>query len=523
MADTGAEKLIKLYETAMKELHREVARREGLGNSTVYQRRLLEKVREVLKKLKRGTPGAVREAIEAPYLKGVREAAAELGIRLEPRVDWQQLNILMQNVNNQLALATNRVGRMWEDAIRRAGIEATRHKLSSGQTVNQMRRQLLEELMGIGSTQQGIPAKGFGVNKAGHIGVKTRRGVMRLEAYAALVARSTTAEAQNAAKLERAQEYGCDLVRFTKHAPCCAKCAQFEDRLYALTAEAAGGKYKGPSGEALSFPLLYDTAFIGGYDNIHPNCRHRLILVVSERMTPEELAAWSKKSMRPFIDNRSERDRKAYAKAQADNRARWNDRRQWEQYRAVLPDQTPDNFGVFRSMKKSNAQGWRDLQEDYRTVVKAKSSQENLLNNTIENGNLYENTPVGDKGYVQYIGQITRAHLGDMATSISTQDVVLTDERRRHIIDRHKDDYPAFKDNVLRILQEPNTVLVDEKNVHTVMYIGELDDSHLNIVIKLVLSEEITERKNSIMTAYKLGNKTLRRLKKKNRILYNKE
>ena len=35
MADTGAEKLIKLYETAMKELYREIARREGLGNSTV--------------------------------------------------------------------------------------------------------------------------------------------------------------------------------------------------------------------------------------------------------------------------------------------------------------------------------------------------------------------------------------------------------------------------------------------------------------------------------------------------------
>ena len=72
--------------------------------------------------------------------------------------------------------------------------------------------------MGIGSTPQGVLAKGFGVNKAGQIGVKNRRGVMRLEAYAALVARSTTAEAQNAAKLERAQEYGCDLVRFTKHA-----------------------------------------------------------------------------------------------------------------------------------------------------------------------------------------------------------------------------------------------------------------------------------------------------------------
>ena len=74
--------------------------------------------------------------------------------------------------------------------------------------------------------------------------------------------------------------------------------------------------------------------------------------------------------MRPFEDTRSERDRKAYAKAQAENRSRWQDRRQWERYRAVLPDQTPANFGAFRVMKKADSQNWKDLRTDYNYVAK---------------------------------------------------------------------------------------------------------------------------------------------------------
>lgn len=360
---SGEEKLIKLYETAMKELYREIAYKEGRGNRAAYQRKLLDRVKAVLKNLKRQTPGAVRDALESAFMAGIRDFVKDTGFTLEPRINWRQLNILVQNTTNQLTLATNRVGRIWEDAIRRAGIEAAKHKLASGQTVAEMRRQLLAELMNINPR-----------GRDGRQGIITKRGTMRLDTYAALVARSTTAEAQNASKLEMAEQYGYDLVRFTKHSPTCGICAQYEDRVFALTKEAANGKYKGPNGEQLYFPYLYDTAFISGYDNIHPNCRHRIVIVVSSMMTPGELAEWSRKSTRPFVDSRSERDRKAYAKAQSENRARWQDRRQWERYKAVLPDQTPDNFGVFRSMKKADSHGWNDLQEDYRYVAKTEKS-----------------------------------------------------------------------------------------------------------------------------------------------------
>lgn len=356
---TSEDKLIKLYETAVKELYREIAYKDWYGNSTGYQRALLDKVKATLKKLKRKTPGAVREALEQAYATGLTSFCKDTDTAFTPRVNWRQLDIMIQNAVDQLTIATNRVGRIWQDAIRRAGVEATKHKMATGQTVDQMRRQLAVELYH-------IDPKG----KNGKTGIATKRGTMGIVPYAALVARSTTAEAQNAAKINAAGQHGYDLARFTSHAPKCAVCAQYEGRVYALTKEAANGKYKGTSGEPLRFPYLYDTAFASGYNNIHPNCRHRLTIIVPALCTPEQLTEWSRQSMRPFADTRGDRERKAYAAAQAKNRARWQDRRQWEKYRALLPDQTPANFGAFRVMKQSESQRWKDLQADYRYVAK---------------------------------------------------------------------------------------------------------------------------------------------------------
>lgn len=355
---TSEDKLIKLYETAVKELYREIAYKDWYGNSTGYQRALLDKVKATLKKLKRKTPGAVREALEQAYATGLTSFCKDTDTAFTPRVNWRQLDIMIQNAVDQLTVATNRVGRIWQDAIRRAGVEATKHKMATGQTVNQMRRQLAIELYN-------LDLKG----RNGKTGIATKRGTMGIVPYAALVARSTTAEAQNAAKIDAAGQHGYDLARFTSHAPKCAVCAQYEGRVYALTKEAANGKYKGTSGEPLRFPYLYDTAFASGYNNIHPNCRHRLTIIVPALCTPEQLTAWSRQSMRPFVDTRGDRERKAYAAAQAKNRARWQDRRQWEKYRALLPDQTPANFGAFRTMKQSESQRWKDLQADYRYIL----------------------------------------------------------------------------------------------------------------------------------------------------------
>lgn len=75
----------------------------------------------------------------------------------------------------------------------------------------------------------------------------------------------------------------------------------------------------------------------------------------------------------------------------------------------------------------------------------------------------------------------------------------------------------------LRYNKKPDTVLKDSKNQNTVFYIKYIEETHLNIVIRLSLEIENTNRKNSIITSYQLGAKTLKRLKKNNKTLYNKE
>ena len=56
----------------------------------------------------------------------------------------------------------------------------------------------------------------------------------------------------------------------------------YQGRVYALTKEAANGKYKGSKGQALHFPYLYDTALPHGYSTIHP----KILLLQPVSSTP---------------------------------------------------------------------------------------------------------------------------------------------------------------------------------------------------------------------------------------------
>ena len=45
------------------------------------------------------------------------------------------------------------------------------------------------------------------------------------------------------------------------------------------------------------------------------------------------------------------------------------DRKQWEQFKAVLPDDAP-TFSGFRAMKKAKSERYQELQEDYKRAMK---------------------------------------------------------------------------------------------------------------------------------------------------------
>ena len=373
-------KLIETYQKAQKKLVEIIKRKQAYGSAAAYERSLLRQIQKELKKLKKSSKALVEQLIKENYKTGLQNLIDDLlKDNTAPRLfnmfselNISQIELITQNANIDLNKAINIVGRRVQDAVREAGVEATAEKLTTGQTIREMQKNLQDKLK-----QQNL------------IAVEYANGTkMPIEKYAETVARSTTAETQNKAKVIQGQDWGYDLVRFTEHSPTCEVCSMYQGRVYALTKEAANGKYKGSKGQALHFPYLYDTALISGYSTIHPNCRHRLSVLPAGAYTAAEMEEFSRKSMQPFEDMRSDKERKAYAQEQAVKRNRNESRKQYEKIKTALPNDAPKTFAAFVKMKSAKSERYKELLKDYRTVIGiAKEQESGIINDS--NSNYY--------------------------------------------------------------------------------------------------------------------------------------
>ena len=369
---TTQEKLIAIYEQAEKRLFAIIQKKGAFASSSMYERTLLRQIQEELKRLKVQSAKTVSELVIENYQASLDSLVQDLqamGVPIDvdttpaqlamSRLNTRQIEMIARNVSTDFNGAIDAIGRRTQDVIRNVTLEATAQKLSTGQTVQQMQKSLTE------------------IFKAQNImSVQYANGVnMPIKKYAEMTARSTTAEAQNKAQTTQGKEWGYDLVKMTTHSPTCPTCAMYQGRVYALTKEAANGKYKTRDGTVLHFPYLYETAFVHGYDTIHPNCRHRISIFPPQAYTSDELKAYSAKSTAPFEDTRSDRERKKYAEQQAEKRRRNEERKQFERIRAALPDTAPKSYAGFVRMKHTNSQKYHELMEDYRYVTRVAKFQ----------------------------------------------------------------------------------------------------------------------------------------------------
>ena len=114
----------------------------------------------------------------------------------------------------------------------------------------------------------------------------------------------------------------------------------------------------------------------------------------------------------------------------------------------------------------------------------------------------------------QFIGKLNTESLEIEFGKLATNELILTDERDEQIKEKHAQDYNLFHKCVYDVVNIPDVILRDSKNQNTVFYIKYIEETHLNIVIRLSLEIEGNDKKNSIITSYQLGTKTLKRLKK---------
>ncbi len=120
------------------------------------------------------------------------------------------------------------------------------------------------------------------------------------------------------------------------------------------------------------------------------------------------------------------------------------------------------------------------------------------------------------------MGNLDINMIGKYKDIISTNEIVLTNERSVHIYKDHPKDYDKIIRGIKPTLNNPNFVLVDSKKEDTLLFIRKLKEDNQNVVVKLNTTNDEKHPKNSIMTSWIINDKNLKRLLKKNKALYEK-
>lgn len=127
-----------------------------------------------------------------------------------------------------------------------------------------------------------------------------------------------------------------------------------------------------------------------------------------------------------------------------------------------------------------------------------------------------------EENYIN-IGKIKIELFSNISEDIITDEVILTNERYVHILEGHKEDFELYFNMIPGIIQEPDYILKDFKNENTAMVIKHIDNTNLNVIVRLAVTNDEIHSKNSIMTFYRVRDKNLRKLQQKNKTIYKKE
>lgn len=350
--------LIGIYREAQTRLAEIITGNYGAGTRTYYNS-VLKQLERLMKQLEAETGQYISTEIPKQYKKALDDTYAyfkrnnlqmkrpDMFSHIHSDAVSELANEMRYHVNQGISIAGRRVMRYLDtakdNALRQAGLRSAALKAAAGQTVADMQKDLMQRL-----ANDGFLTVQYGTGK--------RAYQVRLDSYAAMVARSTTREAGNLARENQLTENGYDLMMMTEHYPTCEACAVLQGRVYSI------------SGRDKRFPPL-SRAFPSGYRNVHPNCRHVMTYWIEEMQSPEEIRAALARSNAPFTDNRSDEEIALYSKQQADSRRMRADRSQFERYRQRLGEDAPKSFHTFRRIKNADGQKWKEMQEKYRNYL----------------------------------------------------------------------------------------------------------------------------------------------------------
>lgn len=109
---------------------------------------------------------------------------------------------------------------------------------------------------------------------------------------------------------------------------------------------------------------------------------------------------------------------------------------------------------------------------------------------------------------VHTVGEIDKNIFSCISKDIKTDEVIITDERIQHIKERHPNHYEIIKPFLNDALSSPDYIIKDNKRDNTALILKQIThkDLKFQVVLKLKTSENNSEFKNSIISAWKINN-----------------
>ena len=121
------------------------------------------------------------------------------------------------------------------------------------------------------------------------------------------------------------------------------------------------------------------------------------------------------------------------------------------------------------------------------------------------------------------IGKIDIKKIGKYKKKIITTELILTQERlNHHIYKYHEKEYIEIKNYIKYIIDNPDYILEDNKNIDTLIYLKHIEEINkkARVVIKLATNKN---NKNSIITIMRQRDKSWEQtLKNRGTIIYKK-
>ena len=124
---------------------------------------------------------------------------------------------------------------------------------------------------------------------------------------------------------------------------------------------------------------------------------------------------------------------------------------------------------------------------------------------------------------MHFLGKIDRELYKCITDEISTDEVILTNERIKHIISRRGQNfYNRYKKEFIFILQNPDYIFYDKINTALVCKRLSIENKYINIVIRFAVSTESSTYKNSIITVIEESEKRFQQRLRNHIPLYKK-